>query len=227
MRWLISLPILLVAVTALPADDAARDFNKLVGTWKGAGAPEGSQEVRQKGHWSETLTVLWKFEKGETWLDFTFADGKLFAKARLQQGNKDPNQWSFEATRPDKTTVTYVGPWDGKLFQLTRDVSETKTVERLTVSPLHDNRFIYRMDTRKADSTLWTKTYQVGHTKEGVAFAESGDGDRECVVTGGKGTMAVTFEGKTYYVCCTGCRDEFKDDPKKYVLAFEAKRKKK
>ncbi len=227
MRRLFSFTVLLGAAAALPADDAPRDFNKLVGTWKGAGAPEGSQEVRQKGHWSESLAVVWKFLRDDSWLDFTFTDGKLFAKARLHQSKKDAKQWTWTATRPDKTEVVYAGTWDGKQFQLARDVAETAAVERLTISPLHDNRFLYRLDSRKADSTLWTKTYQVGLTKEGVAFAESGDGDRECIVSGGRGTMAVSYEGKTYYVCCTGCRDEFKEDPKKYVLAWEAKRKKK
>ena len=38
--------------------------------------------------------------------------------------------------------------------------------------------------------------------------------------------MAVSFEGKTYYVCCTGCRDEFKENAAKYVKEWEAKRKK-
>ena len=227
MRWLISFAFVISAAATLPADEAPRDFNKLVGTWKGAGAPDGSQEVRQKGHWSETVAVGWKFLRDDSWLAVTFTDGKLFAAAKLHQSKKDATAWTFTATRPDKTDVAYAGPWDGKQFLLTRDVPETKGVERLTISPLHDNRFIYRLETRKADSTLWTKTYQVGLTKEGVAFAESGDGDRECVVSGGRGTMPVTYEGKTYYVCCTGCRDEFKEDPKKYVAAWEAKRKKK
>jgi YHS domain-containing protein len=44
-------------------------------------------------------------------------------------------------------------------------------------------------------------------------------------VTGGLGTMTVSYEGKTYYVCCSGCRDEFKADPKKYIAEWEAKRK--
>jgi YHS domain-containing protein len=65
----------------------------------------------------------------------------------------------------------------------------------------------------------------VGATKEGVAFA-GGDAGPECIVSGGKGTMQVSYKGKTYYVCCTGCRDEFKAEPEKYVQEFEAKKKK-
>ena len=62
-------------------------------------------------------------------------------------------------------------------------------------------------------------------TKEGESF--SGGGKKpECVVTGGLGTMQVSYNGKTYYVCCSGCADEFKARPKKYVDEFEKKMKK-
>ena len=35
------------------------------------------------------------------------------------------------------------------------------------------------------------------------------------------------YKGKTYYVCCGGCRDAFKDDPETYIKEFEAKQPKK
>ena len=41
---------------------------------------------------------------------------------------------------------------------------------------------------------------------------------------GGTGTSTVSFQGKTYYVCCSGCRDEFYATPAKYVAEFEKKR---
>ena len=43
------------------------------------------------------------------------------------------------------------------------------------------------------------------------------DPDKVCPVTGGLGTMAVSHAGKTYYVCCTGCREAFDKDPERYV----------
>jgi YHS domain-containing protein len=39
--------------------------------------------------------------------------------------------------------------------------------------------------------------------------------------------MPVTYKGKTYYVCCTGCRDAFKENPEKYIKEFEESKKKK
>ena len=46
-----------------------------------------------------------------------------------------------------------------------------------------------------------------------------------CVVTEGRGTIQVSYKGKTYWVCCTGCRDLFKDHPER-VLAEAAAREK-
>lgn len=213
-------------LAGVSGEEKSRDYNRLIGTWKGAGAPEGTLEVRQKGHWTETVTIVWNFAKADRWLEFQFVDGKLFTKATLRS-DPEGKTWTWKGTRPDKTESIYQGAWDGKQFSLVRDIGETKLQERLVVSPLHDNRFLYRLETRTVGGTLWTKTHQVGLTKEGVAFVEPGDTDRECIVSGGKGTMTVSYQGKTYYVCCSGCRDEFKEDPKKYVLAWEEKRKKK
>jgi hypothetical protein len=89
---------------------------------------------------------------------------------------------------------------------------------------LHDNRFLYRYEVRQAGKTFFSKQYTVGATREGVAFA-GGDNKPECVVSGGLGTLAVVYMGKTYYVCCSGCRDEFRENPEKYIKEQEAKKK--
>ena len=48
----------------------------------------------------------------------------------------------------------------------------------------------------------------------------------ECIVSGGLGTMAVSHKGKTYYVCCSGCRDAFNEEPEKYIKEYEEARRK-
>lgn len=225
MRHMLMVGLWLSLLMQANAEETPRDFNKLIGTWKGTGTPEGTPDVRQKGLWTEQQTIIWKFTRDANWIDVQFTDSKLFTKATLRPSN-DKKEWTWSATRPDQSTVNYTGIWDGKQFQLSRVLDETKTEERLVISPLHDNRFVYRLETRKVGGTLWTKQYQVGLTKEGVPFANVGASESECIVSGGRGTSTVTYMGKTYYVCCSGCRDEFKEDPKKYVDAWEAKRKK-
>jgi YHS domain-containing protein len=35
--------------------------------------------------------------------------------------------------------------------------------------------------------------------------------------------MPVAYEGKTYYVCCTGCKEAFLADPKAFLAKAEKK----
>jgi hypothetical protein len=208
-----------------PAREALKPFNVLVGSWKGSGSPEGSLEEKQKGHWQETVTWEWQFKDTDAWLTVTFDKGKYFVRGELRYlpGN---DQFEFTLTTVDKEKRTYLGTLTDKQLALERTVAESKQVERLTISLLHDNRVTYRLESRPATGTAFTRQYLVGLTKEGEPFADVGRSERECIVSGGAGTIPVSFEGKTYYVCCSGCRDEFKANPKKYVAEWEARRKK-
>jgi hypothetical protein len=55
----------------------------------------------------------------------------------------------------------------------------------------------------------------VASQREGTSFAVSDTdyGDKECIVSQGLGTMEITYMGRTYYVCCSGCQSAFTDDP--------------
>src|SRR5438046_1463212 len=103
--------------------------------------------------------------------------------------------------------------------------NKKKETQQLIVTLLHSNRFLYRYEVKPQDRPLFTKVYQVGATKEGEPFA-SGDGKPECVVSGGLGTIRVSYKGKDYYVCCSGCRDAFKEEPEKYIKEFEERKAK-
>ena len=102
----------------------------------------------------------------------------------------------------------------------------TSIDQRLVVTLLHHNRYLYRWEAKPAGAGVYARKYQVGATKEGEAFADVPAGP-ECVVSGGLGKIPVTYKGQTYYVCCSGCADAFKDDPEKYIKEFEAKKSKK
>ena len=56
------------------------------------------------------------------------------------------------------------------------------------------------------------------------AFA-AGESGPVCIVTEGRGTIQVSHKGKTYYVCCSGCKDLFTKDPEA-ILAEAAERAK-
>jgi hypothetical protein len=220
------------ASPALTPKEALHPFNVLVGSWKGSGAPEGTKEERAAGAWEERIIWEWKFGDQNAWLAVTFDKGKHFTKGELrytpERGAKQ-SRFTLTLTAPDKSTATFVGGLDekGKVLTLTRADGPAGEEERLVFSLLHHNRHLYRLESRPAKAAVaFERKWQVGATKEGVAFADVPKGP-ECVVSGGLGTMKVTYKGKDYYVCCSGCRDEFKANPEKYIKEAETKAKEK
>ena len=212
--------------------DALQPFNVLVGSWKGSGAPEGTREERAAGAWVETIEWRWRFKDSDAWLVVEFEKGKHFTKGELRftpdKDNKKESQprFTLTLTKPDKSTSRFVGTLSKKVLTLDRAEGPAGEQERLVFSLLHNNRYLYRFETRPAGTTVaFSRKYQVGATKEGVPFADVPKGP-ECIVSGGLGTIKVTYKGKDYWVCCSGCRDEFKADPEKYLKEVAAKAKK-
>jgi hypothetical protein len=205
--------------------EALRVFNDFIGSWKGTGTPEGTrEEKRRRGFWTESLSWTWQFKGDQTWLQVVFDQGRYFTRGELRYV---PDQDRFQLTlrTTAKETLVFTGPLKDHQLALEREDGATKETQRLVFSLLHENRFLYRYEVKPPNRSLFTKLYQVGATKEGVPFA-GGDGKPECVVSGGRGTIPVTYEGETYYVCCTGCRDVFKDDPEKFVKEYRERKAK-
>lgn len=74
----------------------------------------------------------------------------------------------------------------------------------------------------RAKQSFYSRIAEVGYTRQGTSLAIEGTGEPECVVTGGKGTMKkVSYKGKTYYVCCTGCCQAFDDDPVGVIAQYK------
>ena len=64
----------------------------------------------------------------------------------------------------------------------------------------------------------------IGCQRTGTSFAlsDSDYGEKTCVISQGLGTTAVSFQGKTYWVCCSGCKAAFEEEPAKWIARFEA-----
>ena len=99
-------------------------------------------------------------------------------------------------------------------------------VRRITLTPFHDTRLLVLYESEDADRGSFDRLGEVGYTRESVAFA-AGDSYPVCIVTEGRGTIAVNHKGKTYHVCCSGCRDLFNENPEAILAEAEARRKEK
>jgi hypothetical protein len=63
--------------------------------------------------------------------------------------------------------------------------------------------------------------------RDGTSFAisDAAYGDKECIVSQGLGTMTVSYQGRTYSVCCSGCQAAFNDDPAFWINKAEERKK--
>lgn len=83
----------------------------------------------------------------------------------------------------------------------------------------------FRLEFAKMRSGRSYRFDTVKNQRDGTSFAKRADdyGDRTCVVSQGLGTETVKDpdSGKTYWVCCSGCKAAFEDDPAYWIAKFE------
>lgn len=226
---LFSLPFLVLCSPAADAParktpkKALQAFNDLIGSWRGTGEPNGTREEKRRNFWQEKIAWEWQFKKNDVYLRAHIDKGKYLRTAELRY-LPEKDRYQLTATTPDRETLVFEGTLDKKRLTLERKDDKKNETQRLIINLLHFNRYLYSYEVKPAERTSFKQVYNVGATKEGVAFAGEDDAP-ECVVSGGLGTMPVVYKGKTYYVCCSGCRDAFNDEPEKYIKEYEARRK--
>jgi hypothetical protein len=225
---------LLALVVPMPAADtsdqaeakeALKDLQDFIGVWKGSGGPDkprpGPKEI-----WSETVNWSWRFKGDEAWLTFAIKDGKHLKSGEVRFLPEKKTYQLTTTTAEDKKLV-FEGKLKNEALILERVDPDTRNTQQIKMNVAGDGvRFIYQVAHKAAGATIWKKDYLVACTKEGETL-----GAREkknvCVVSGGLGTIVVSYKGETFYVCCSGCADAFKENPEKYIKEFKAKQGKK
>lgn len=231
----IAVLLVLVACLSLAAEDgqtpakpisadviaALEEFNLLIGEWRGVGQPKrGSSQ----GAWKETGECVWEITKETTGIRWKATDGKLWSSALIGYV-PDKKQYTVRMELPDKSTREYAGKYEKQKLVVESDADAAGEVHRLTLSLLNENRLTALFEKRAKQQTFYNRVAEIGIQRQGTTLAATDGSGPECVVTGGKGTIAVTHKGQTYYVCCTGCRDAFNDDPEGILAAYVAKKK--
>jgi hypothetical protein len=217
---------------ALPARAATRDdqqtvkkalqaLNDYIGGWKGNGTV--ARNARET--WGESADWAWRFKKKDVWLTVTVKKGRFLKGGELRYL---PAKKLYQFTAIDKDDKKSV--FEGKLkkgrLTLERKDPKTRETQQLAMNMAGGGiRFIYTVSHKPANRTLFTFDYQVAFTRKGETFGAR-EKKIECVVSGGLGTIAVQYKGVTYYVCCSGCKDAFNEDPEKYIKEYEAKKRK-
>lgn len=212
-----------------PADEIPAPFvpfGHMVGSWKGTATPTTN---RVRG-WQETHGWAWKFDKGvPVGMTVTFEGDKALAKGQLSY-DAPSKKYRLEGADADGKPATFEGVLspDGKTLTLERAVPGARAKERLVVRPNSNKiRYTLQFDRQEPGAPQFKGVFSVGLTKEGESFAAGGDAAKlpECILTGGAATMTVSYQGKTFPVCCSGCRDEFNENPEKYASKAAAQAK--
>ena len=205
--------------------EALKAYASLVGGWRGVGQAERG---RAKGAWTESAGWAWKLSKETAALEVTFKKGKYLKSGLLRPG-QEAGTFAFEATLADGSKRNFVGKPAGAgeikpLLLTAEDKAPSDGVRRITMTLLHETRLLVLLEAENSDRHTFARIGEVGYTREGVSFA-AGESYPLCIVTEGKGTIQVSHKGKSYWVCCSGCRDLFNENPGA-VLAEAAEREK-
>lgn len=206
------------------SQEALTQFQDLVGGWLGTGQPKRGSSV---GAWREKAEWRWKFDRDQTSLEYAVEDGKLL-KSALLSFNVEQQEFRLHAQElDDAKSLTldrdYVGTLSEKKLILESVGKADAETRRITITRLNEKRTLVLFERKAASQNFFSRIAEVGYTREGTRLADSDQTGPVCVVTGGAGTIKVTHKGETYWVCCTGCRDAFNDDPDGILAEYKKK----
>src|SRR5262245_57311609 len=205
------------------AKDALKELQEFIGGWKGNGGLDKPRPSPRDPVWSENISWSWRFKGDDAWMSMAIKDGKLFKSGELRY-LPDKKVYQLTATDLKDKKFVFEGTIKSDVLTLTRVDADTKETQQIQMNTAAEgDRFVYRVAHKGKDSTIWKKDYMIGCTREGVSLGKV-DKKNECVVSGGLGTMPISYKGETYYVCCSGCADAFKEDPEKYINEYKAKK---
>jgi hypothetical protein len=102
--------------------------------------------------------------------------------------------------------LTQVSPAEGDQFQVDLALQE-------------NNRYHLAIAKRPQKGMQFVQLDVVGTQRKNTNFAvaDSDNPGPKCIVSGGLGTIQVSYMGKSYYVCCSGCAAAFQEDPERWI----------
>jgi YHS domain-containing protein len=196
---------------------ALAQFNSLIGGWRGIGQPRRGSAA---GSWQETANWVWDFSQPNTpAIKYEVTDGKLIKSARVTF-DEPSSQFHATVTLADGSARDYAGKFEEDRLTLESSPDAKHETHRLTITRLNEKRTTVLIEKKRAAARLPLRVAEVGYTREGTRLAVEGGDGPECVVTGGKGTIQISYKGQTYYVCCSGCKQAFDENPEKILAEY-------
>lgn len=201
---------------------ALKNSQGLIGEWRGVGQPRRGSNA---GSWQETALGAWQHAGKHPGIRWEVSGGKLWTSFLLTTGD-ETRPYEILMQVDAETERRYRGTQQNGRLVLESEPDASDDVYRLTLTWLGPDRCLLLSEKRQQQQSFYQRMAEVAYQRQGTKLAAKDGSGPECVVTGGLGTLAVTHAGKTYYVCCTGCRDAFNADPEGILAEFAARNKK-
>jgi len=186
-----------------------QSFASLIGEWRGVGQPKRGSN---RDAWIEKTEWIWDFSKSDVSILGKIQKGKLAKSIRIRTSTNE-KEYVVELESPGGEVTKFKTKVDGKKVIGESAAGDDGYVRRMTITQLNDKRSLLLLEKRRKQQSFYSRIAGIGYTRAGTSLAVSGNGEPECIVTGGKGTITVSYKGKKYYVCCSGCKQAFDDDP--------------
>ncbi|MFM7168753.1 MAG: hypothetical protein ACKO3T_26240 [Planctomycetaceae bacterium] len=107
-----------------------------------------------------------------------------------------------------------------RVFRL--ELSENDSAEgeqwQLAIAQQENNRYLLEVGKRRGKADF-SRFDTVSTQREGTSFAlsDTGYAERTCIISEGLGTTEVSWKGRSYWVCCSGCKAAFEEDPDTWI----------
>ena len=214
-----------VSATRIDESHPLKPLNSLVGDWRGVGQLKRGSRT---GAWAETVSCAWQFDKGIPAVALTAKESHQFDSLKITW-DAESKQIVLQQTLKDMRRMyrgTAPAAWSDRV-ELTSEPDENGITYRCTIQQLSEIRATLLFEQQASSTGSYRRIAGIGYTRAGEKLAESGGNARKCIVTGGLGTIPVTYMGKTYYVCCQGCVQAFNDAPEAIIADYQESLKKK
>lgn len=212
---------------------ALKPFQVLLGRWNGL----SQKQIIDHPEWAYD----WVSDPKHPGLKIRSEKGAHVRDGRLSY-LPETDKFEFKSTDAEGTVRTFRGTFiepirdvagDEKKPQRTYKLQLTEPEAnpsgeqwRITFNQQENNRYILELD-RKRGSGTFQRVDTIGTQREGTSFAISDTdyGDKTCIISQGLGTISVSYKGQSFWVCCSGCKAAFEDDPEKWLAKWEEKKK--
>lgn len=216
--------------------DAMMPLQVLLGTWRGTTQREfGQFKATDEPQW------VWDFQTDRKYpaLVMTSKESPYVREARLTY-LPDRDCFQMKVIDAEGTQRTLEGTYKEPVQEFQGDDQQMHVrykLELTEVAPAQprdqwqiafnqqeNNRYLQEMARKRGANFLRIDT--VATQRQGTSFAKSdaGYGEKECVISGGLGTIQLTHKGKSYWVCCTGCKAAFEEDPESWIAEYNKKK---